>query len=105
MQGTRRLRDLRKHLRSLSPLIPYADAEDVLMRAAHGSLRSLPPSVSIWLALTSHVRHRYTDYDALLAEGYDRDAARHFTLDATDDTLLSWGCGRSVVADVEAEQA
>lgn len=104
MHGTRRHQDLRKHLRALSPLIPYADAEDVLARAAHGSLRSLPPSVGVWLALTSHVRHRYTDYDVLLAEGYDRDAARHFTLDATEDTLSSWGCGRSVAADFEIEE-
>lgn len=101
MAGTRRQRDRRKHLRALAPLIPLADAEAVLARAGDGTLRNLPPSIAVWLALTSHVRHRHTDYDQLLAEGYDRDAARHFTLADSDATLSTWGCGRSAAGEPE----
>lgn len=99
MTGTRRQRDIRRSLRGLAPLIPFSDAEAVATRAVGGSLRSLPPSIAAWLALTSHIRHRYTEYDDLLAEGYDRDAARFFVAGSTDDVLSEWGCARSVSED------
>jgi hypothetical protein len=50
----------------------------------------------VWLAATSHIRHRHTDYDALLAEGYDRDAARFFVIDMANDTLTAWGATRLI---------
>jgi hypothetical protein len=90
---------MRKTLRALAPLIPLADAQDVLERAGGGSLRDLTPAAAVWLALTSHVRHRYTDYDRLLAEGYDRDAARHFVVAETEDQLTAWGCTRPLIED------
>lgn len=99
---TDRQRAIRKALRATAPGIPLADAQAVMERAIGGRLRHLPPSIALWLALTSHVRHRHTDYDALLAEGYDRDAARYFVVEATDEVLRLWGCARSV-ADEAAE--
>ncbi len=53
-------------------------------------------STALWLSLGSHVRHVHTDYERLLAEGYDRDAARFFVADETDAVLAGWGCQRSV---------
>ena len=53
-------------------------------------------ATALWLALGSHIRHVHTDYDRLLAEGYDRDAARFFVADDTDAVLTGWGCQRSV---------
>ncbi len=44
--------------------------------------------------MVSYVRHVLTDYDALLAEGYDRDEARHFVCDAAAEILREWGCKR-----------
>ena len=33
----------------------------------------------MWLATVAHVRHQHTEYEKLLEEGYDRDAARFLT--------------------------
>lgn len=96
MSGTKRQTAIRAALRALVPGIPLDEAQDILARAGRPALKELPPATALWLALTSHVRHRHTDYDALLAEGYDRDAARYFVAGATDDVLTSWGCARSV---------
>lgn len=100
MVGTRRQQAIRKALRALAPGIPLLDAEAVLALAGRNQMKALPPTTALWLALGSHVRHSHTDYDRLLAEGYERDAARFFVVDQTDDVLSSWGCQRSV-ADSE----
>jgi hypothetical protein len=99
---TRRNQDLRKALRLLAPLIPYADSEPVLERAAKITRGDISPGAALWLAIVAHVRHRHTEYDGLLSEGYDRDAARHFVVEATEETLRAWGCARRI--DVEGEE-
>jgi hypothetical protein len=99
---TRRNDAIRKALRALAPVIPLADAEDVQARAARIARTGIPPATAVWLAIVAHVRHRYTEYDALLAEGYDRDAARHFVVEATEEKLGLWGCRRRI--DTEAEE-
>jgi hypothetical protein len=104
MAGTRRQQDIRKALRLTAPYIPFDEAQDVLERAGRPAMKLLPPGTALWLSLTSHIRHRHTCYDELLAEGYDRDAARHFVIDETDAKLAEWGCARRV-ADDAAEAA
>ena len=101
MVGTRRQQAIRKALRALAPGIPLSDAEAVLALAGRNQMKALPPSTALWLALGSHVRHSHTDYDRLLAEGYERDAARFFVIDQIDDVLSGWGCQRSVADDDE----
>ncbi|MGL4440345.1 MAG: DUF2293 domain-containing protein [Bosea sp. (in: a-proteobacteria)] len=101
---TKRQTASRKALRALAPQIPLADAEDVLARAGKGGLRELTPNASVWLALTSHVRHRYTDYDQLLIEGYDRDAARYFVIEETEQQLMEWGCTRALLDESVEDQ-
>ena len=96
MAGTKRQQAIRKALRALAPGIPLSDAEAVVTLAERRHMKDLPPSTALWLALGSHVRHSHTDYDRLLAEGYERDAARFFVIDQTDDVLSGWGCQRSV---------
>ncbi len=96
MVGTKRQQAIRKALRALAPGIPLSDAEAVLELAGRNQMKALPPTTALWLALGSHVRHSHTDYDRLLAEGYERDAARFFVIDQTDDVLSGWGCQRSV---------
>ena len=93
---TRRQKDIARHLRALAPMMPMADFNAVMEGAVAGHLRHLPPSIAVWQALTSHVRHAHTDYDALLDEGYDRDAARHFVVDDMNDQLAVWGASRTV---------
>jgi len=101
MVGTRRQQAIRRAMRAFVPQIPLADAEPVLAAAERAAMKTLPPSTAAWLALTAHVRHVHTDYDALLDEGYARDAARFFVADATDAVLTRWGCARSVTAGDE----
>ncbi|WP_069877623.1 DUF2293 domain-containing protein [Bosea sp. BIWAKO-01] len=103
MAGTRRQQAIRKALRALAPGIPLADAEAVLALAERRHMKDLPPSTALWLALGSHVRHVHTDYERLLAEGYDRDAARFFVVEDTEAVLSAWGCQRSVDENEEAE--
>jgi hypothetical protein len=103
MAGTKRQQAIRKALRALAPGIPLADAEAVLDLAERRHMKTLPPSTALWLALGSHVRHSHTDYDRLLAEGYDRDAARFFVVEEIDAVLSGWGCQRSVADGEEIE--
>ncbi len=102
LAATHRNQALRKALRLLAPLIPYADSEPVLERAAKLTRADLTVGAALWLAIVAHVRHRHTQYDALLAERYDRDAARHFVVEETETVLRRWGCSKRI--DVEAEE-
>ncbi|HEV7329064.1 MAG TPA: DUF2293 domain-containing protein [Bosea sp. (in: a-proteobacteria)] len=104
MVGTKRQQAIRRKLRTLAPGIPLLDAETVLALAGRAQMRALPPSTALWLALGSHVRHSHTDYDRLLAEGYERDAARFFVADAIDDVLSGWGCQRSILDEEPIEE-
>jgi hypothetical protein len=102
---TRRQIELRKLLRELAPLIPLSESEPVLEKAAKITRTGVTAAPALWLALVSHVRHRFTAYDALLADGYDRDAARFFVVEETEETLRRWGCSRRIDADaVEDEE-
>lgn len=97
--GTKRQKEMRKALRNLAPRIPMSDAEAILSLALSGHLRHLPPSIALWQAVTSHVRHELTEYDTLLEEGYDRDAARFFIVETMNGILSGWGCNKEVTAE------
>ena len=103
MAGTKRQQAIRKTLRALAPGIPLSDAEAVVTLAERRHMRDLPPGTALWLALGSHVRHVHTDYEQLLADGYEREAARFFVAEETDAVLAGWGCQRSVGDSEEAE--
>ena len=62
--STGRQRAVAKALTALLPLAPYADTEAIRTGADARHLRSLPPSVAVWLATVAHVRHAHTDYEA-----------------------------------------
>ncbi len=97
--GTKRQKDMRKQLRLMAPRIPFADAEPVIEAALAGHLRHLPPSIALWQALTARVRHEHTEYDVLLEDGYDRDAARFFVIDEMNAVLEHWGSARRVTGE------
>ncbi len=79
----------------LAPDAPEFEREAILDHALDSrGLAGASPETAAWLSLVSYVRHVLTDYDALLAEGYDRDSARHFVADETAEILASWGCRR-----------
>lgn len=75
-----------------APRLPPFEAGAVLDRAlASPGLRKASPETAARLALVTYARHVFTEYDELLADGYDRDSARHFVLDALNETLAAWG--------------
>lgn len=87
-------------LRRLAPKIPSYEFGAVVDHALDSpGLRSAAPETAAWLSLVAYVRHVFTDYDALLTEGYDRDSARHFVAGAMDDKLRAWGVRRPLGAD------
>ena len=92
MKSTSRKREIVRRLRAL---VPQASMEDFIAMetiATAGHLRHLPPSIAAWQAVTTRARHAHTEYDALLDEGYEADAARHFVLPDLNDILAAWGC-------------
>lgn len=99
--STKRQRAVDKAITALLPIAPYADTEKIRAEANAHHLRSLPPSIAVWLATVAHVRHEHTDYDRLLGEGYDRDSARFFVVDQINAWLTRWRATRLLEPDDE----
>lgn len=99
--GTARQRSIAKALTALLPGVPYSDSEPIRAAANAPHMKKLPPSVAIWLATVAHVRHQHTDYDTLMDEGYDKDSARFFVLDAVNVKLTEWRATRLLEPDDE----
>ncbi len=79
-------------LRRLAPRLPEFESEATLDRALLSpGLRNAAPETAARLALLAYARHVFTEYDDLLADGYDRDSARHFVLDDLNAALAGWG--------------
>jgi hypothetical protein len=98
---TGRRRALAKALTALLPAAPYADIEAIRVDAGAKHMKTLPPAIAVWLAAVAHIRHQHTDYEKLLAEGYDRDSARFFVIDRTNEVLTIWRATRLLDADDE----
>lgn len=82
-------------LRRLAPLVPRHEALAVLDHALGSpGLRGAAPETAAWLSLVAYARHVFTEYDALLEQGYDADSARHFVLEEVDAVLQGWGVRR-----------
>ncbi|OAN51387.1 DUF2293 domain-containing protein [Magnetospirillum moscoviense] len=62
-------------------------------------LSKASPEAAAWLSMVATIRHLHTDYDGLLADFYDPDAARWAVAPAIDDILAAWGCRRRVSDD------
>ncbi|WP_296738287.1 DUF2293 domain-containing protein [Mesorhizobium sp.] len=100
---TGRRRAIAKALTALLPLAPYADMEKIRADAGAVHMKALPPTIAVWLATIAHVRHTHTDYEKLLAEGYDRDSARFFVIEQTNQVLTRWRATRLLEEDDEDE--
>src|SRR5918911_4941928 len=82
-------------LRNLAPRIPRHEFGAVVEHALDSAgLRKASPETAAWLSLVAYVRHVFTDYDRLLAEGYDADSARFFVADGIDAKLQEGGAVR-----------
>ena len=105
MAGTHRQKEIAKGLTLLIPLAPWADAEAIRQAAGQKHLKTLPPSVALWLATIAHIRPQHTSYDSLLAEGYDRDSARFFVVDEINQVLTTWRATRLLEPGGDEEEA
>jgi hypothetical protein len=87
--------DIAAALLRLAPRIPPHEFGAVVDHALDSrGLRTSVPETAAWLALVAYVRHALTDYDDLLAQGYDRDSARFFVADEMTAMLGGWGVTR-----------
>lgn len=84
--GTVRQKAIAKSLTLLLPAVPYSDSGTTCAAALAPHMKMLPPSIAVWLATVAHVRHMHTDYDALRDDGYDKDSARFFVMDAINSS-------------------
>jgi len=88
-------------LRRLAPKIPPHEFGAVVDHALDSDgLKAAAPEDAAWLSLTAYVRHVFTGYDDLLAQGYDRDSARHFVAEEMEAMLSGWGGRRKLGEDV-----
>lgn len=81
----------------IAPQVPAFDRAAILDHAEDSpGLKPASPQAAAWASLVAYVRHVHTDYDDLLADGYDVESARHFVLDEINAVLAEWGCRRRV---------
>ena len=89
--------DIEVALKRLAPKIPPHESGAVVDHALDSKgLRAASPESAAWLSLVAYARHVFTEYDALLAQGYDRDSARHFVMDDMEAALQAWGVRRKL---------
>ena len=87
-------------VRILAPRIPRHEFDAVTDHALGSrGLYTATPEVAAWLSLTAYIRHRLTDYDKLLDDGYDAESARFFVLDDMNGVLEEWGSPRRVLGE------
>jgi hypothetical protein len=92
--------DVEAALRRLAPKIPPHEFGAVVDHALDSKgLRSASPESAAWLSLVAYARHVFTEYDALLTQGYDRDSARHFVMTDMEAALQAWGVRRKLSED------
>jgi hypothetical protein len=101
--ATERRKRIARALTALIPRAPFLDAEAIRETARSRHMRPLAPERAVWLAAISHIRHAHTDYDALMDDGYDRDAARFFVLEDINAVLDRWGATRRLDPDASEE--
>jgi hypothetical protein len=91
--------DIEQALRRLAPKIPPHEFAAVIDHALDSpGLRTASAESAAWLSLVAYLRHAFTDYDELLAQGYDRDSARFFVASEMQAVLEEWGVRRKLAA-------
>lgn len=94
-----RLRQVRKTLKLMIPKATLYDFQKIMEIAEGSHLRHLPSPILAWRSVTTHIRHNHTEYDALLEEGYDVESAKHYVLEAMNETLEIWGATKKITTD------
>jgi len=87
-------------LRHLAPKLPSHEFGAVVDHALDSEgLKAAAPDTAAWLSLVAYARHVFTEYDDLLAQGYDRDSARFFVVKDMEAKLAQWGVRRRLGED------
>ncbi|MER0239954.1 DUF2293 domain-containing protein [Fulvimarina sp. MAC8] len=102
--ATERQRQIKKAVTALIPRAPFLDAESIREASRAKHMRGLRPEAAVWLATIAHIRHQHTDYDVLMDDGYEKDAARFFVLDETNEVLDDWGASRRLDPDADTDE-
>jgi hypothetical protein len=88
--------DVAARVRALFPGMPKAVAEQVVAHAFEvgsgrvGRTTKIPDELKIELAVKAHIRHSRTNYDILLAKGWDRDDARERVWEKVERIYRQW---------------
>jgi len=86
-------------LSNCTTTIPKHEFEATVDHAmASKGLSHASSETAAWLSLVAYVRHALTEYDDLLAQGYDHESARFFVAADIDAILNSWGVQRKLTA-------
>ena len=97
-------------LKQLLPSIPDVDANDIVERAFEvgsgrvGRTSALTDQEKLHAATIAHIRHCHTDYEALLAQGIERDEAREGVAGKLQRFYDGWQSPQ-VPAPVEIDEA
>lgn len=87
-------------LRRLAPAIPRHEFGAVVDHALDSrGLKASAPETAAWLSVVAYVRHALTEYDDLLAQGYDQASARHFVAGDIQAVLAQWGVARRLATE------
>ncbi len=62
-------------------------------RVGRSSTAKAQDAEAVKLAVIAHIRHAETDYDILLAKGYERYDAREKVRQQVEEVLGKWGQG------------
>jgi hypothetical protein len=89
-----------EHIRSRFPACPAKEAESIANHACRKYSGRVGRSAAakefdeeaIELAVRARVRHNHTEYDQLLAAGWDRHDARHAVRSRVEEVLERWAC-------------
>lgn len=101
--ATERQKRILRVVTATIPRAPFIDAEAIREAARSRHMRSLSPETAVWLVTVARIRHEHTDYDELMDDGYDRDAARFFVADDINAVLDRWGARRRLDPTVAEE--
>ena len=102
--ATERQKAIARNLTLLIPRVPYLDAEAIRDAARSRHMRDVSPASAVWLATLAHIRHQHTEYDVLRDEGYERDEARFFVVEAVNAVLDRWGATRRLVSEPDEDE-
>jgi hypothetical protein len=92
--------EIESTLRRLAPRIPPHELAAVVDHARDSpGLKQASPERAAWLSLVAYVRHMFTDYDELLAQGYDHESARFFVASDMEAIFARWGVRRKLTGE------